>query len=290
MQLPAGTVVEWWPIRGHHRAILHHGFGEAGDEWVVLVPGFTGSKEDFVALLEPLADHGVAVLSFDHLGQHESEASERDEDYALDLLAGDLASVIDEARRRLERSAPPHLVGHSFGGLVAQQALVDGLEVASYTALCTGPGAIPEHRWQGLPDLVDALTGPDGGPGADMAAVWEAMRARRPAAEPAPPPEVEAFLAARWLGTSPVHVRQVAGILMRQPSLEPALAERSDLPVTVMWGELDDVWPVEDQRSWAARMGAARVELPGAGHSPNADSPELLVDALRGSWGSGRRR
>ncbi len=286
-ELPAGAAVDWWAVRGGHRAVLTHGFdrGAAVDEWAVLVPGFTGSKEDFVGLLEPLTDRGVAVLAFDHLGQHESSSSDRDEDYALDLLAEDLGAIVEQARTRFGRTASPHLVGHSFGGLVSQQALVDGLPVTSFVALCSGPGAIPEHRWRGLPQLVDALTGPDGGPGADMAFVWEAMREQsREAGEPSPPPEVEAFLTTRWLGTSPVHVRQVAGILMQQPSLTDSLSGRRDVPVTVMWGEQDDVWPIEVQRAWAEECGAQAVELPGVGHSPNADDPEALAEALLRAW------
>ena len=52
------------------------------------------------------------------------------------------------------------------------------------------------------------------------------------------------------------------------------------LPVTVMWGELDDAWPTAVKMRMAADLGAPDIEIPGAGHSPNADQPELLVEYL----------
>ncbi|TGB13279.1 alpha/beta hydrolase, partial [Streptomyces palmae] len=38
----------------------------------LLVPGFTGSKEDFIALLEPLATAGFRVVAVDGRGQYET--------------------------------------------------------------------------------------------------------------------------------------------------------------------------------------------------------------------------
>ena len=39
---------------------------------VLLVPGYTGSKEDFIAVLAPLAAAGHEVLAIDQRGQYES--------------------------------------------------------------------------------------------------------------------------------------------------------------------------------------------------------------------------
>ena len=38
----------------------------------LLVAGFTGSKEDFIAVLEPLADAGYHVVAYDQRGQYET--------------------------------------------------------------------------------------------------------------------------------------------------------------------------------------------------------------------------
>ena len=49
----------------------------------VFVPGWTGSKEDFVAILAPLADAGYHVVALDQKGQYETPGTARDDDYTL---------------------------------------------------------------------------------------------------------------------------------------------------------------------------------------------------------------
>ena len=46
--------------------------GEAGDPPVLLLPGYTGSKEDFAPLMLPLAQARFAVTAIDLPGQFES--------------------------------------------------------------------------------------------------------------------------------------------------------------------------------------------------------------------------
>jgi pimeloyl-ACP methyl ester carboxylesterase len=283
VDLPAGACVERWQVRGSERAVMHLGL-EASTDWVVLVPGFTGSKEDFIAVLPLLAEAGVGALAFDQLGQYQSAGSDDPGDYEVDLLAADLSDVIAEAVRRRGRQEGPHLVGHSFGGVVAQAAVADGgLRPSSLTLLCTGPGALPEDRWEGLPSLVDALDQHD------LATIWRIMREMEEAEDVVPPPPaVAAFLEQRWHANHPVQLRQVAQHLMRDPDrvarLGPLVA--AGLPTTVMWGEHDDAWPVDAQRAMADRLGAPAVELAGLGHSPNAQDPQALVEALLSAWGS----
>lgn len=277
VDLPAGIVADRWPVRGAERAVLRT---EVVDPqvWAVLVPGFTGSKEDFIAVLPALAERGVTALAYDHLGQHESDGSADPADYDLSRLAADLGEVVAQARLRLGMTGPPHLVGHSFGGLVAKQALLDGVVVpASYVALCSGPGALPAERWRGLPDLVDAL------PHTDLSVIWAVVAAA--ADGPQPPPDVAAFLERRWLAHEPMHLRVVAGHLMLTPDMSDRLAGvLAEVPVTVMWGEYDDAWPIDVQRDLAGALRAEAVEIPGVGHSPNAEAPDLLADLLLRAW------
>lgn len=54
--------------------------------------------------------------------------------------------------------------------------------------------------------------------------------------------------------------------------------------MTVMWGEHDDAWPTDVQARMADDLGVPAVEIPHAGHSPNADSPEVLVEHLLRAW------
>src|SRR5262249_43223431 len=56
----------------------------------LLVPGYTGSKEDFLSILEPLASAGRAVTAIDLRGQYESGPASCRAGYALDQLAADI--------------------------------------------------------------------------------------------------------------------------------------------------------------------------------------------------------
>jgi len=280
VSLPAGVTAERWPVRGTERAVLRCGL-ERSREWVLLVPGFTGSKEDFIAVLPLLTEAGMGALSFDQLGQYESDGSDEGEDYRLELLAADVADVARQAAARFGLHEPPHLLGHSFGGLVSQEAVAsDQLRPASLTLLCSGPGALPAERWQGLPDLVAALDH------ADLAAIWRIMREMEEAEDVVPPPpDVAAFLERRWHANHPRQLRAVAESLMSAPPITDRLRSTAvGLRMTVMWGADDDAWPITTQAALAAELGAAAVELPGVGHSPNAQDPGLLVEALLRAW------
>src|SRR5690606_5235082 len=56
----------------------------------LLLPGYTGSAEAFVALLEPLTDAGYRVVAVDGRGQYESQGTDRQESYAQGELARDV--------------------------------------------------------------------------------------------------------------------------------------------------------------------------------------------------------
>ena len=139
--------------------------------------------------------------------------SDEPSDYDVDLLAADVREVVVEATRRRGRTGGPHVVGHSFGGLVVQVAVAaGGLRPSSLTLLCTGPGALPEERWAGPPGLVDALDEDH------LATIWRIMREMEEAEDLVPPPpRVAAFLEDRWHANHPVQLRQVAQHLMREP-------------------------------------------------------------------------
>ena len=70
-----------------HESVPHPGVPQRGT--ALLVPGFTGSKEDFIALLEPLAREGYRTVAVDGRGQHESDGPRKEEAYAQPELALD---------------------------------------------------------------------------------------------------------------------------------------------------------------------------------------------------------
>src|SRR5580700_10921937 len=126
----------------------------------LLVPGYTGSKEDFLPVLEPLATAGRTVVAMDLRGQYQSPPGEDRDQYGAAALAADVLAVADSIG---EQTGGVHLVGHSLGGLIAREAaLRRPAALASLTLLGSGPGVIGGQRADALRDLL-ALLDPSGG-------------------------------------------------------------------------------------------------------------------------------
>ncbi|MZD07288.1 alpha/beta fold hydrolase [Streptomyces sp. SID5785] len=239
----------------------------------LLLPGFTGSKEDFIALLRPLADAGYRTVAVDGRGQHETPGPREDESaYARAELAGDVL-----AQAAALGPAPVHLLGHSFGGLVARTAVVtDPAPFASLTLMASGPAAVSASQQQRVTLLRDAL-------GAfDMAQVWEALQAFEAAAGAVPRGDEE-DLRRRWMNTSPAQLLAAGRQLCDEPDGIDALAPVAP-PTHVLSGEEDEAWPVPLLDAMAARLSAARTVIAGAGHSPNTDRPLETSAALAAFW------
>ncbi|MGD9957439.1 MAG: alpha/beta hydrolase, partial [Candidatus Nanopelagicales bacterium] len=251
---------------------------------VLLVPGFTGSKEDFVAVLEPLAHHGWAVVTYDQRGQYESSGPDDEAAYSLASLARDLLEVVEGI------GGPVHLVGHSFGGLVSREAVLTsgGAPFRSLTLLCSGPSTLPPQHHEGLGALHAAL------PHVPLSVIFDVRESQdREAGIPAPPPEVAEFLRERFVATNPYQLRAAAGILLGTPDRTDelaALARDGHLQVAVVYGPDDDAWDTAEQERVAAAVGARVVVVDGTGHSPAVDDPhgpaaaldELLTSVARG--------
>ncbi|MCC3767261.1 alpha/beta fold hydrolase [Streptomyces sp. UNOC14_S4] len=241
---------------------------------VLLVPGFTGSKEDFIALLEPLAAAGYRAVAVDGRGQYESEGPHEESAYAQAELARD---VIAQAEAL---GGAVHLVGHSFGGLVSRAAVVlDVSPFRSLTLMSCGPAAIAEDQ-QARTRLLLAALGQ-----LDRESVWQEMQkadAENATAEPTAP-ALQEFLHRRWTATTTGQLL-VAG---RQLTVEPdrtAELAAVGLPKHVLSGELDYAWPVPSIDAMAEKLSAARTVVAGAGHSPNAERPGATAAALVGFW------
>ena len=241
---------------------------------VVCIPGFTGSKEDFISVLEPLGRRGWRVIAYDQLGQWHSPGPAEPDAYALAALGADARDVIAWA------GSDVHLVGHSLGGLVARSAVIDAnaASLASLTLLCSGPGALPEDRRGGIPALVGVL------PDMPMDEIWHVKEAMdRAAGAELPPPEVHAFLRERFCAASPWGLRVMGEILLTETDRTSALAAAS-FPVHVVHGEHDDAWPLDEQDRMARALGTAPHVIPRTGHSPAVDDPEATSAILDALW------
>ncbi|MGX5682204.1 alpha/beta fold hydrolase [Schumannella luteola] len=246
------------------------GIEHRGD--ALLVHGFTGSKEDFAPLGPLLAERGYRVATFDNRGQHESSHAADESAYRIPALAADTAALADALG--LER---PHLLGHSFGGLIAQHAVVDGpARWASLTLLCSGPGANPRRgNYEAIIAELDSKT---------MAESWVGDRERWAAGEADPD-----MLKRRWLATDPRSLAVHARELMSAPSLVAGVAA-TGIPAHVAFGVTDDAWPQELQREMAADLDALLTVIPDAGHCPNTENPALTAELLADFWDSSSPR
>ncbi|WUH91141.1 alpha/beta hydrolase [Streptomyces sp. NBC_00433] len=251
----------------------------SGQGTALLVPGFTGSKEDFLDLLEPLSAAGFRVVAVDGRGQHESGGPRDEAAYAQRELAADVSA--QGAALAAEGGGPPHVLGHSLGGHIVRAAVLAGGPGpwASVTLMSSGPAEVHEAQQIRTQLLIDHL------PTMDMETAWRAMRAldADPGADPVTPDWLEDFLHRRWVNTVPAQLIATARQLMTEPDRVGELAA-VPLPKLVLSGEVDYAWPVPLLDAMAERLGARRVVIKGAEHSPNAERPAETAAALVAFW------
>lgn len=265
LEIPAGVEVTRVTTSRTEHAV--HRIAARGERRgaVLLVPGWTGSKEDFTPVLPLLADLGFDVVAFDQRGQYESPGGPED-DYSLEALAAD-ALALAEACFGAERF---HLLGHSFGGLVAQTLTIEHPEhVRTLSLLCSGPGALGDSPTRPLQRIVTAI-------GKVPLLQIHELRERgikRPA-------QITAFLAKRFTSNAPASLKAMTQHLIDAPDRVDEVAA-TGVPCWVARGETDDAWPHDAQADMARRLSTEIVVLPSAAHSPAVEAPEELVDDWR---------
>jgi pimeloyl-ACP methyl ester carboxylesterase len=274
-QLPVGVEPLWLATQRGDFATLCSG---TSGPVVLLVPGFTGSKEDFTPLLPPLAAAGFRAVAYDQAGQYQSARDGQPvggHQYSIRGWSQDLAQIAQLVAVQ-HGDAPVHLVGHSFGGLVARDAvLAEPARFASLTLLDSGPAALPEEHRPQLRLLREIA------PSHTMGQIWDLKEMLEQAdGVPRPEPEVAAFLKQRWLTGSVTALADMASVLLTCPDRTDELAAVR-IPCLVAFGAGDTTaWPLSDQREMAARLSCEAVEIPDAEHSPPTENPEATAAVL----------
>ncbi|PSK97362.1 pimeloyl-ACP methyl ester carboxylesterase [Murinocardiopsis flavida] len=248
----------------------------------VLVPGLTGSKEDFIALLQTLAQAGRRVHALDLPGQYQSPGSDDPDSYTCASLGRAVAALVATLG-----DDPVHLLGHSFGGLVTRETVLAAeTPLLSYTLMSSGPGAITGER-AGYAQRLMAVLRPSPTRAA-LEEMWDTylMESARSTGLPA---ELVGFLRNRMVANHPLGLVRMAEEITTAPDRTAELAALP-LPTLVLYGENDDAWPTDVQADMAARLAAERVVVPGAAHSPNVEAPETTASALTLFWNNAEHR
>jgi pimeloyl-ACP methyl ester carboxylesterase len=262
----------------------------------LLVHGYTGSKENFLPVLEPLAAAGRNVVAVDLRGQYQSPHAPDRSGYSATALAADVLAI---ATAVADDTTGVHLVGHSMGGLIARDAvLAHKSAFLSLTLLGSGPGALTGDRADDLHDLLAMLDPADGAVPDDVPQLAELVRlewhdqheprARADGVEE----HIIAFLRERTLRTCPVSMIVLARYLLSCPDRTAELADvvAAGLPAAVVYGENDDAWPPAEQSQMADRLDAERTCIPGAAHSPAIEAPVTTATTLTEFWNAAERR
>ena len=267
---PHGAVRGWIDAPSGRIATLSQGDPKA--PLVLLVPGVTGSKEDFALMLPLLADAGFYAVSYDMAGQYESTDAGPEHlqpprsHYDHDLFVGDLLFMLESA------PAPAHVLGYSFAGTVAQIAYTRSPErFASLTLLSCPPE--PGQGFRGVKRIGPRSHFTTGRIGAALM-IWGVRRNFTHV-----PPGRLAFVRHRFALTRRSAVADIISLMKRSPDLREALA-MSSIPKLVAVGE-HDLWPRELHAEFAASIGAELATY-ATGHSPCETAPhELTLDLLR---------
>lgn len=240
----------------------------AGDTALVLLHGVGGGAAAWAPQLETFAAAGFLAVAWDAPGYG---ASAPIEPYDMAGLARALGRLLDAlpARRRV-------LIGHSMGGMVAQEAMaafpgaIDGL-VLSGTSPAFGKA---DGDWQR--EFLARRLGP--------------LDAGRTMAELAP------ALVAGMIGTDPdpAGVRLATEAMARVPAATYRSAlhalvhfDRRDalgairVPTLVVAGERDGNAPPAVMEKMAARIAGAEYRvLPGCGHLSNLERPAAFDEVV----------
>ena len=239
-----------------------------GGRPLLLVHGFTGSKEDFADHVDALATAGWHVVAPDLRGHGESDKPDGEGDYTLDLFAGDVLALADGLG--WDRFS---LVGHSMGGMVAQVlALGVPHRLEALVLMDTGHGPVAIDpvlaegaarlvRSAGIGALADVLAGTADNPLETPAAAK--LRLDRP--------DLVAEWDRRLRGTSGAMYAAMALALLDQDD-RLARLHHLRVPTLVLVGAQDAPFLADSRRLAQAIPGARLEVVPDAGHSPQREN------------------
>lgn len=257
------------------RAVAHLEAGGTPEDGapLLLLHGFTGSKEDFASVISELARHR-RVVAVDLPGHGGSAGPDDPAGYAQAAVAGWVLDCADALGL-----GEFHLLGHSMGGLIAQRVAARASQrLCSLVLMDTGVGAPREE----VCDIAAAIAMAVQTSG--LEAGFEVSRAAAAQGRAHLDIEIDRaeFVRRRFLALNPAAVIGEARALIRATPLQ-AFLKAVDVPVLVAYGEHDDVWTPSEQAQLVRAVGGAReAVITGARHSPQLENTAAWLEAVDG--------
>ncbi|MCU1513461.1 MAG: alpha/beta hydrolase, partial [Microbacteriaceae bacterium] len=184
--------------------------GNPTDPHILLAPGVTGSKEDFILMMPGLAAAGFFVQAYDLAGQYESGPAGPENlavprrHYDYDLFADDMVAILQAGRGRT------HVLGYSFAGTVAQVAFAKRPDLfASLTFLSCPPQ--PGQGFRGV-SRIGWISGLASGKVGAALMIWGLHRNVTHV-----PPGRQRFVEHRFDHTRVAAVEDIIGLMKRAP-------------------------------------------------------------------------
>lgn len=272
-------------LHGDQVAYRDEGQGEV----LLLIHGMAGSSDAWRELIPRLAK-GYRVVAPDLLGHGQSTKPRGD--YSLGAFAVSLRDLLDELG-----IAQATIVGHSLGGGVAMQFLYQhpdycerlilissgglGSDVGFILRLLSAPGAefvlpiIAPSPVLKVGNKIGSWFTSSGMRNPRASEIWRAYSSFSDR------PTRDAFLRT---------LRSVVDYRGQAVSALGKLHIRAELPTLAIWGEDDQIIPVDHgHAAMAARPGGRLEILPGVGHFAHVEAPtevaEIIDDFMRSTKG-----
>lgn len=268
--------VKFLDLHGDRVAYRDEGSGEV----LLLIHGMAGSSDAWRELIPRLAKNH-RVVAPDLLGHGQSVKPRGD--YSLGAFAVSLRDLLDELG-----IARATIVGHSLGGGVAMQFIYQHPDYCERLILISSGGLGPDVGWilrllsaPGAEFVLPVIApSPVLKAGNKIGSWFTSSGMRNPRAS-------EIWRAYSSFSDAPTRaaflrtLRSVVDYRGQAVSALNRLHVRSELPTLAIWGEDDEIIPVEHgHAAMAVRPGGRLEVLAGVGHFAHVEAPSEVADII----------
>ncbi len=247
----------------------------------VLLHGWLDNADTWLAVLDRLSVAGRPAIAYDLPGF--GTAPPLDSGSVLDQLVGFAADAVEAAAEASGRKVV--VAGNSLGGWVALRLATDpDLPLAGIVPI--GPAGVRMAAAFFTLDRVPAVSRIIGMPAPVPPAVVRSVAGRLyrnlAFADPAGVDQAVVDRFTRFHVDRPEISRRLEYAKRLRAELDdPFDAEAIKVPVSVIWGEADRLCVPAGAKELAEALPHARIAmLPGVGHTPQVEAPEVVVGAI----------